>query len=85
MGIFDFFFGKRKGSAEEAKRRLNIILEYERKKLPPNFPQMLKKDLVEVFKKYPQFDVENIEVELPSSTSSGSVLEQLRISIPFRE
>ena len=85
MGLLELLFGKRETSAQKAKKRLSMVLEYERRKLPPNFPELLKRDLVALFRKYPQFDVENIEVELKSNIENGTLLEQLWISIPFKE
>jgi len=42
--ILDFSFGNSK-SKEEAKRRLTLVLAYERKGLPPNFIERLKEEL----------------------------------------
>lgn len=61
--ILDFLFGRSK-SKDEAKRRLTLVLAYERKGLPPNFVERLKDDLVYVFSKYSQFDVNRIEVDI---------------------
>ena len=77
MSFWDFF--KRKNSSEVAKERLMMVLTYERKGLPPNFPERLKNDLIDVFKKYPQFDAEKIEVDIKKERD----LEELWISIPF--
>ncbi len=77
MSIMDFF--RRKKSSSVAKERLMMVLSYERKGLPPNFAELLQKDLVQVFQKYPQFDTENIEVEIKSN---GGV-DELWVSIPF--
>ncbi len=82
MGLFDFFFKKKDGSAKEAKKRLFMVLGYERSELPPNFAERLKNDLINVFSQYPQFDVDNIEVEV-KKTGEGN-LEELWISIPFK-
>jgi len=80
MGILDIFFGRKQKSANEAKQRLMMVLEYERKKLPPNFAELLKQDLIEVFSKYEQFDTTNIEVNVKKEQDT----EELWISIPFR-
>jgi cell division topological specificity factor len=58
-----------------------MVLEYERKKLPPNFAELLKQDLIEVFSKYEQFDTSNIEVNVKKEQNT----EELWISIPFRQ
>jgi cell division topological specificity factor len=85
MGILDFLFRRRKkdGSAKKAKERLMMVLEYERKKLPPNFAELLREDLIKVFSKYPQFDVEAIEVEIKKNEEQNT--EELWIAIPFKE
>ncbi|WP_457640968.1 cell division topological specificity factor MinE [Persephonella sp.] len=77
MSILDFF--RKKRSSEVAKERLMMVLSYERKGLPPNFADLLQKDLVEVFSKYPQFDSKRIEVEIRNEDN----LDELWISIPF--
>jgi len=84
MSFLDFLFGRKKDtSAQEAKKRLMMVLEYERRKLPPNFAELLKEDLITVFSKYPQFDVSNIEVEIKKGEHIST--EELWISIPFKE
>ncbi|MCX7738900.1 MAG: cell division topological specificity factor MinE [Hydrogenothermaceae bacterium] len=77
MSILSFF--KEDASANKAKERLMMVLSYERKGLPPNFADILKKDLISVFSRYPQFDSENIEVEMKVDNDR----EELWISIPF--
>ena len=79
MGLFDFF--RRESSSQVAKRRLQMVLEYERKGLPPNFAELLQQDLRGVFSKYPQFDASNVEVEIRHENGK----EQLWISIPFKD
>ena len=84
MSLLQFLFGRRKeSSANEAKKRLMMVLEYERRNLPPNFAELLKEDLIYVFSKYPQFDVEHIEVEIKKNNDVST--EELWISIPFRD
>lgn len=77
MSNFSFF--KRQSSANMAKERLMMVLSYERKGLPSNFADLLKDDLFLVFSKYPQFDSNNIEVEIKSENDR----DELWISVPF--
>lgn len=78
MSIFDFF---RKGkSAGVAKQRLMMVLSYERKGLAPNFAEQLQKDLIQVFEKYPQFNIGNIEINLKAENNR----DEVSISIPFK-
>jgi len=79
MGLFDFF--RKESSSQVAKRRLQMVLEYERKGLPPNFAELLQQDLKKVFSKYNQFDANNVEVDIKRENGK----EQLWISIPFKE
>ncbi|ADC89811.1 cell division topological specificity factor MinE [Thermocrinis albus DSM 14484] len=78
--IFDFLIGRRK-SKDDAKRRLTMVLAYERRGLPPNFADMLKDDLVTVFSKYSLFDVSKIEVDIKREKEG---FDELWISIPFK-
>jgi cell division topological specificity factor len=78
MGILDIFF--RNKSKDVAKQRLTMVLAYERRGLAPNFIESLRDDLIAVFSKYYQFDVNNIEVELKKENSA----EELWISIPLK-
>jgi cell division topological specificity factor len=79
--ILDFSFGNSK-SKDEAKRRLTLVLAYERKGLPPNFVERLKEELVYIFSKYSQFDVSRIEVDIKKENND---FEELWISIPFKQ
>ncbi len=77
--ILNYLFGHNK-SKDEAKRRLTLVLSYERKGLPPNFVERLRDDLVYVFSKYSQFDVDRIEIDIKGDDD----FEEVWISIPFK-
>ncbi len=79
--ILDSLFGQNK-SKDEAKRRLTLVLSYERKGLPPNFIERLKDELVDIFSKYSQFDVSRIEVDIKKGDDD---FEEVWISIPFKQ
>ena len=78
FGIGSFF---KKNSKDVAKNRLMLVLSYERHGISPSIVENLKKDLIVLFSKYPQFDAEKIDVSLNSSEEKR---EELWISIPFR-
>ncbi|HIP42633.1 MAG TPA: cell division topological specificity factor MinE [Aquifex aeolicus] len=78
--MFELF--KSKKSKDIAKKRLQLVLYYERSGLPPSIVNEIKKDLVNVFSKYPYFDAENIEVHLKKEDINR---EELWISIPIRD
>ncbi|HVY54381.1 MAG TPA: cell division topological specificity factor MinE [Thermodesulfobacteriota bacterium] len=77
MSLFGFF--RRKKSANVAKERLRMVLSYERKDLPPNFTEKIQSDLINLFQKYPQLNVNNIEINV----KEGNQKDELYISIPF--
>jgi cell division topological specificity factor len=77
MSLFGFF--RRKKSANVAKERLRMVLSYERKDLPPNFTDKIQSDLINLFQKYPQLNVNNIEINV----KEGNQKDELYISIPF--
>jgi cell division topological specificity factor MinE len=79
--ILDFLFGHDK-SKDEAKRRLTLVLAYERKGLPPNFIERLRDDLVYIFSKYPQFDVSKIEIDIKKENED---FEEVWIGVPFKQ
>ena len=78
--ILNSLFGHNK-SKDEAKRRLTLVLSYERKGLPPNFIERLRDELVDIFSKYPQFDVSRIEVDIRGNDD----FEEVWIGIPFKQ
>jgi cell division topological specificity factor len=77
MSLFGFF--RRKKSANVAKERLRMVLSYERKDLPPNFTDKIQSDLINLFQKYPQFNLTDIEIKV----KEGNQRDELYISIPF--
>ena len=77
MSLFGFW--RRKKSANVAKERLRMVLSYERKDLPPNFTEKIQNDLINLFQKYPQFNLSDIEINV----KAGNQRDELSISIPF--
>ncbi|MBF0337895.1 MAG: cell division topological specificity factor MinE [Nitrospirae bacterium] len=77
MSLLAYF---RKGcSSDTAKERLTMVLSYERQGLPPNFSELLQRDIASIFAKYQQFDVKSIEVLIRKVNNSDEVM----ISIPL--
>ncbi len=56
------FWWRRKKSKQKAKERLQLVLAYDRAKLPPGRVEELKRDLLEVLQKY--FPTEDREVDI---------------------
>ncbi len=76
----DFFRRKKKTSAEQAKERLQIILAHERAANRAPFLEDLRKDIIEVIRKYVDIDPKSINVNLQKDNS----MEVLEINIPIK-
>ena len=64
MGLFDFLKAK-KNTAETAKNRLQIIIALERSSRgAPDYLPLLRRELLEVIKKYVNVDVDAVKVDL---------------------
>lgn len=66
MSLFDYFrFTRRNNTAAVAKERLQIIVAHERmQRNSPDYLPLLKKEIMEVVRKYVQVDPEQIKVHL---------------------
>jgi len=57
------FWRRRKKSKQQAKERLQLVLAYDRAKLPPGQVEELKQDLLRVLQKYFPTDDRDVEIE----------------------
>lgn len=66
MSLFDYFrFTRRNTTAAVAKERLQIIVAHERmQRNSPDYLPLLKKEIMEVVRKYVQVDPEQIKVQV---------------------
>ncbi len=55
---------KEEASKNKAKERLQLVLMQDRASVSPDFFEMMKKEIIEVIKKYIEIDEEALEVEL---------------------
>ncbi|HRF83081.1 MAG: cell division topological specificity factor MinE [Xanthomonadales bacterium] len=64
MGMFDFLRAK-KNTAETAKNRLQIIIAQERtSRGAPDYLPLLRRELLEVIRKYVNVDVDAVKVDV---------------------
>ena len=65
MGLFDFLFKAKKNTASIAKDRLRIIIAQERSALGGHdYLPLLRRELLEVIRKYVNVDVDAVKVDL---------------------
>lgn len=87
LSIFDFFFGRKKTTANIAKERLQIILAHERSsnadegRNSPEWLPNLQRELVDVIAKYVKINREDLSVSLERRDN----LELLEINVMIPE
>lgn len=65
MGLFDFLRARPKNTASIAKERLRIIVAQERtNRGGPDYLPLLKRELLDVIKKYVSVDLDAVKVDL---------------------
>ena len=83
MGMFDFL-RQRKNTASVAKERLRIIVAQERStRGGPDYLPLLRRELLEVIRKYVNVDAEAVSVQLEKD-GEHEVLE-LTVTLPEKE
>ena len=83
MGIFDFLRPGPKNTANVAKERLRIIVAQERSaRGAPDYLPLLKRELLEVIRKYVNVDPEAVNVHLEND--SGHAVLELSVALPDR-
>ena len=81
MSIFDFLRGRQKNTASIARERLRIIVAQERSQRgAPDYLPLLRRELLEVIRKYVAVDQEAIDVHVERD-GDHEVLE-LSVALP---
>ena len=85
MGFFKFFgSGRGDTSAKVAKDRLQVLIAHERSgRDGPDYLPMLRKDILDVIKKYAPIDDEALTVQL--ETQDDCDILELNITLPENE
>ena len=71
-------------SKEAAKDRLKLVLMQDRASVSPDFFEMMKKEIIDVIKKYIEIDEESLEVELTRGVEVGLEGPALYANIPIK-
>ena len=83
MGLFDFLKTK-KNTAETAKNRLQIIIAQERSSRgAPDYLPLLRRELLEVIRKYVNVDVDAVKVDVIKD-GDHDVLD-ISVSLPDKD
>lgn len=83
MAILEFFKPKKKTTASLAKERLQIIVAERRSadSTAPSYLPQLKKDILQVIRRYVEISPEQVQVSLEQNESDVAVLE-LNVTLP---
>ena len=71
-------------SKQAAKDRLKLVLMQDRASVSPYFFEMMKKEIIDVIKKYIEIDEESLEVELTRGVEVGLEGPALYANIPIK-
>lgn len=81
MGLFSFFRSEKKTTATIAKERLQILIAHERMdRNSPDFLPDLRRDLMDVIKKYVAIEEESVDVKLDRHKGYDTL--ELNITLP---
>lgn len=75
---------EKENSKDEAKKRLQLVLMQDRASVSPDFFEMMKKEIIEVIKKYIEIDEDALEVELTRGFEDGVTGPALFANIPIK-
>ncbi|ADY72881.1 cell division topological specificity factor MinE [Desulfurobacterium thermolithotrophum DSM 11699] len=76
MGLWPF---RKKSSKEIAKKRLQLVLKYDRAGLPPNAIEEVKNAILNALKDFPFIDASGVSIYVPNEDS-----EKIEIEIPVK-
>jgi cell division topological specificity factor len=83
MGLLDFFKARPKSTANLAKERLTILVSQERSSRgAPDYLPLLRKELLEVIRKYVNVDTDAVTVNVQKDGSHE--LLELSVTLPER-
>ena len=71
-------------SKQAAKDRLKLVLMQDRASVSPDFFEMMKKEIIDVIKKYIEIDEESLEVQLTRGHEDGLEGPALYANIPIK-
>lgn len=71
-------------SKQAAKDRLKLVLMQDRASVSPDFFEMMKKEIIDVIKKYIEIDEESLEVQLTRGYEAGLEGPALYANIPIK-
>jgi cell division topological specificity factor len=80
-GLFDRMRGRgSRGSAQEAKERLQFILFHDRIDLPPEQLEAMKREILEVISKYVAIEQDRVDIALQQRQRDSLIVAEIPFS-----
>ncbi len=79
-GLFDRMRGRSRGSAQEAKERLQFILFHDRIDLPPEQLEAMKKEILQVISKYVSIEQDRVDIALQQRQRDSLIVAEIPFS-----
>ena len=79
-GLFDRMRGRSRGSAQEAKERLQFILFHDRIDLPPEQLEAMKRESLQVISKYVSVEQERVDIALQQRQRDSLIVAEIPFS-----
>jgi len=77
--LFNRLFGREKKSAQQAKERLKLVLNYDRAALNPGKIDLMKDDLIEVISRYIDVDPSAVNIEMAQDGRQQRLIAEIPI------
>jgi cell division topological specificity factor len=81
-GLFDRMRGRSRGSAQDAKERLQFILFHDRIDLPPEQLEAMKREILEVISKYVSIEQDRVDIALQQRQRDSLLVAEIPFSKP---
>ena len=79
-GLFDRMRGKARGSAQDAKDRLQFILFHDRIDLPPEQLEAMKREILQVISKYVAIEQDRVDIALQQRQRDSLIVAEIPFS-----
>ena len=82
--LFNRVFGREKKSAQQAKERLELVLNYDRAALNPGKIDLLKDELIEVISHYIDIDPSAVQIKMAQDGRQQRLIAEIPIKTSER-
>lgn len=79
--MFDFlrFWGGKRGSKEQAKERLQLILVHDRSSLSPELLDLIKQRILDVLTEFVEIDEQGLAIDLEQTDDASALITNIPI------